>query len=130
VVLRLVERQEPDDLERRVGIAEPDDSRHEPVRGRADEHHRHAELARSADRLAFEQRDVLVDQLGADAGGESNRRLVERAAQNDKEGTRAHVGPQRRRPPGTLGHLSCKPVVSGGAAVGARMVIMDPGSWA
>ncbi|HEV8217758.1 MAG TPA: hypothetical protein VGP95_18030 [Gemmatimonadaceae bacterium] len=28
---------------------------------------------------------MLVDQLGADAGGESNRRLVERAAQNDKE---------------------------------------------
>jgi hypothetical protein len=47
-----------------------------------------------------------------------------------KKSTRAHVGPQRRRPPGTLGHLSCKPVVSGGAAVGARMVIMDPGSWA
>jgi hypothetical protein len=85
VVLRFVERQEPDDLERRVGIAEPDESRHEPVRGRADEHHRHAEFARSANRLAFEQRDVLVDQVGADAGGESNRRLVERAAQNDKE---------------------------------------------
>jgi hypothetical protein len=32
--------------------------------------------------------------------------------------------------PGTVGYLSCKPQVSGGAAVGAMMVIMDPGSWA
>jgi hypothetical protein len=31
--------------------------------------------------------------------------------------------------PGTAGHLSCKPAVSGGAQW-ATMVIMDPGSWA
>jgi hypothetical protein len=32
--------------------------------------------------------------------------------------------------PGTVGYFSCKPRVSGSAAVGATMVIMDPGSWA
>jgi hypothetical protein len=42
---------------------------------------------------------------------------------------------QRWRPPkgmdpGTVDYFSCKPQVSGGAAVGATMVIMDPGSWA
>jgi hypothetical protein len=38
--------------------------------------------------------------------------------------------PPKGMDPGTVGYLSCKPAVSGAAAVGATMVIMDPGSLA
>jgi hypothetical protein len=38
--------------------------------------------------------------------------------------------PPKGMDPDTEGYFSCKPQVSGGGAVGATMVIMDPGSWA
>jgi hypothetical protein len=38
----------------------------------------------------------------------------------DKKGTRAHLRPQRRRPPRTLGHFSCKRATSEGAEEEAK----------